>query len=465
MQSIIDVPSNVEDVAVALAAAGVKTVIRYYNHRNSSHLPTKCLTQAELTALHAAGLSVAIVFEQGGGQNGNIDDLSDANGTADAERALALASDVAQPEGSAIYFAVDSDYVRRADLDQIASYFGKVKETIGGRYRIGVYGSGLVSGKLKTLGLTDFTWLAGAMGWSGTKDALTAGNWTIFQKFLSIRSEVGGFDCDGNVVNPSFENFGQFGPSGVVSMARGEGTAALFRVIARSGLNLRSGPGENFRVLQLLDMGTIVAGIERDGSWIKVDLAGDGHADGFVFADFLEAVSGGLPLPPPTSPSVEAPAPLTGLSAMPRPIDVARQELALGVAEIPGKEDNPRIVMYHRTTIGGAAHDETAWCSSFVNYCVEQAGLEGTRSKAARSWHDQHWGRDVTSRPAEGDVVVFSRHSPSDDGGHVGFFISDEGDQIRILGGNQGNRISIRLFPKNGSLGSTDYKLLSIRRG
>src|SRR5205823_13988318 len=105
----------------------------------------------------------------------------------------------------------------------------------------------------------------------------------------------------------------------------------------------------------------------------------------------------------------------------PRPIDIARQELALGVAEIPGPQDNPRIVMYHRTTQGGAADDETAWCSSFVNYCVEQTGLPGTDSKAARSWHDQDWGRVVTPAPVEGDLVVFSRRSPTEEGGHVGF--------------------------------------------
>jgi len=214
MQEIIDVPSNVQEFAIALSEAGVKTVIRYYNRSNSSRLPTKCLTRPELDALHSAGLSVAVVFEQGGGANGDLEDLSDANGTADAERALDLARMMAQPEGSAIYFAVDSDYTSRAELDQIASYFGKVKGVIGGRYGIGVYGSGLVGGRLKTLGLVDFIWLAGATGWSGTKDALAAGNWTIFQKFLDVRSEVGGFDCDGNVINPSFETFGQFGAGG-----------------------------------------------------------------------------------------------------------------------------------------------------------------------------------------------------------------------------------------------------------
>jgi uncharacterized protein (TIGR02594 family) len=467
MQQIIDVPSNVQAFAIPLSEAGVKTVIRYYNRSNSSRLPTKCLTQPELAALHSAGLSVAVVFEQGGGANGDLGDLSDANGTADAQRALELARMMDQPEGSGIYFAVDSDYTTQADLDQIASYFGKIEEVVGGRYRIGVYGSGLVSSRLKTLGLVDFIWLAGAARWSGTQKALTAGNWSIFQKFLDVRSEVGGFDCDGNIINPSFESFGQFGAGEVHSTPRGEGSAALFQVTARSGLNLRSGPGEDFRVLQVLDSGMIVTGVERAGSWIKVDLEGDGHADGFVFAKFLQAVSGGLPVPLPIVPSAAQPAapPPGVITVTQRPIDIARQELAEGVAEIPGREDNPRIVMYHRTTEGGAAHDETAWCSSFVNYCVEQTGLEGTNSKAARSWHDQHWGRDVRSAPVEGDIVVFSRHSPTEDGGHVGFYIADEGDQIRILGGNQHNRISIGLYPKNGSLGSTRYKLLSIRRG
>jgi hypothetical protein len=34
-----------------------------------------------------------------------------------------------------------------------------------------------------------------------------------------------------------------------------------------------------------------------------------------------------------------------------------------------------------------------------------------------------------------------------------------------VLGGNQGNAISIARFPKNGVLGTTRFTLLSIRRG
>jgi uncharacterized protein (TIGR02594 family) len=452
---IIDVPSDVTPFADRLALAGIKTIIRYYNHSNSSALPTKCLSRPELAALHAAGLSVAVVFEQRGGAGGHLADLTQQSGTDDGERAHDLATRMSQPAGSAIYFAVDFDFFRNSELSQIGDYFAAAKQALRGDYLVGVYGSGTVGRTLKRRGLVDHVWLAGATGWSGTRDALAAGEWSIFQKQLASRSDIGGFTYDGNVINPSLPNFGQFGPASVQDTPRGSGSAALFRVTARSGLNLRLGPGENFRVAQTVPVDSIVTGLDQDGAWMKVDVNGDGQADGFMFASFLQAVSGGLPVPV---------TPVTPAGTV-RPIDVARAELALGVREIAGPQDNPRIVMYHRTT-GGAAHDEVAWCSSFVNYCVEQAGLRGTDSKAALSWHQAGWGRDVTANPAEGDVVVFSRHpAHGDPGGHVGFFIDAEPDTVRVLGGNQGNAISIARFPKNGVLGTTRFTLLSIRRG
>lgn len=455
MHEIIDVPSDIQDFARPLAEAGVKSVIRYYNHRNSSALPTKCLTNQELGVLHDAGLSVAVVFQQRGGADGNLADLDQQSGIDDAQRALNLATDMVQPEGSAIYFAVDFDYFRASELAQIASYFDSVRQTLNGKYSVGIYGSGTVGRHLKARGLVDHIWLAGAMGWSGTRAALEEGDWTIFQKFLEQRSEIGGFTHDGNVVNPSFGSFGQFGTDEALPTPRGEGAAALFKVIARSGLNLRAGASETFRILDTLPSGALVTGLRRDGAWIQVDVEGDGQADGFMSERFLQPVSGGLPMEPPAG----------GDTALRQPIDVARAELNLGVSEVSGSNDhNPRIVMYHGTTVGGMASDETAWCSSFVNFCVEQAGLDGTDSKLALSW--RHWGRDVTDDAAEGDIVVFRRAIGGDPvGGHVGFFLNDEGSQIRLLGGNQGNRISIARFPKDGVLGDTHYTLLSIRRG
>lgn len=454
MQTIIDVPSDVGAVAGRLAAAGVKTVIRYYNHHNSLRLPTKCLTQSELQALYAAELSVAVVFEQGGGAGGVISDLSEANGEADAARALELAGQMEQPTGSAIYFAVDWDFYTASELDRITPYFEQVKAALAGKYRAGVYGSGTVGRHLQGLGLVECVWLSGSTGWSGTEQALSDGNWRIFQNQMDAQSDIGGFGYDGDIVNPSFADFGQFSATGTSATPAGQGTAALFKVTARSGLNLRAGPGDTYRVLETVPTGTIVTGIGQEGPWVKVDLKGDGQTDGYMFGTFLQAVSGGLPLQPGTG-GLAADAP-SGRS----PIDIARAEMDLGIREVPGPRNNPRIVMYHQTTAGGAAPDETAWCSSFVNYCVEKAGLHGTDSKVALSW--QGWG-EPSEEPKEGDIVVFRRHSPTSSGGHVGFFISQTDDKVRVLGGNQGNTISIAYFPKNGDANGTHYELAAIR--
>ena len=68
-------------------------------------------------------------------------------------------------------------------------------------------------------------------------------------------------------------------------------------------------------------------------------------------------------------------------------LQIARAEAQLGVKEDPrlGKQ-NKRIIEYHALTTLAATTDETAWCSSFVNWVLWQAGYVGTRSAAAKSW-------------------------------------------------------------------------------
>ena len=87
------------------------------------------------------------------------------------------------------------------------------------------------------------------------------------------------------------------------------------------------------------------------------------------------------------------------------------------------------------------------------------ARIEGTNSQWALNW--ENWGQDVSNDPREGDIVVFERVGR---GGHVGFYRSDQGDSISVLGGNQSNRVKASSYPKNGKLGSFNYKLRSIRR-
>jgi len=129
---------------------------------------------------------------------------------------------------------------------------------------------------------------------------------------------------------------------------------------------------------------------------------------------------------------------------------IAKNEI--GVKEFTGSADNPRIVEYHAATTYGARDDEVAWCSSFVNWCMREAGQTRTGSAAARSW--LNWGT-ILSEPRKGCVVVLRRGNTNWQG-HVGFFNSDgdtPGPDIPVLGGNQGDAVSVSSFPKTRVLG------------
>lgn len=125
----------------------------------------------------------------------------------------------------------------------------------------------------------------------------------------------------------------------------------------------------------------------------------------------------------------------------------------VGVKEIAGNRHNPRILEYHKTT-GGFGDDETAWCASFVNWCLSQHGVPGTRSAAARSF--LKWGKKTNS-PKVGDVVVFWRGSRTGWQGHVAFYASETPTHINVLGGNQSNAVNIQAYSKNQLLEYRTY--------
>ena len=113
-----------------------------------------------------------------------------------------------------------------------------------------------------------------------------------------------------------------------------------------------------------------------------------------------------------------------------------------GVKEVAGVRHHPRIIEYHSTTTLDARTDEVPWCSSFVNWVMQQAGYTGTRSARALSWGE--WGQQLIE-PIEGCIVVTKRKG----GGHVGFFIREDADYIWLLGGNQNNEVRVSMFKKS----------------
>ncbi|MEP3837660.1 MAG: TIGR02594 family protein [Algibacter sp.] len=135
-------------------------------------------------------------------------------------------------------------------------------------------------------------------------------------------------------------------------------------------------------------------------------------------------------------------------------LNVAINEV--GITEIKGIEHNKRILEYaEQSFFSWIKDDETPWCSIFINWVAKQAGLDTSKSAAARSWQTVGF---ETQDPEPGDIAVFWRDSINSHLGHVGIYLgfSKDGTRIYVLGGNQGDAVSISAYP-------TD-RVLSFRR-
>lgn len=167
---------------------------------------------------------------------------------------------------------------------------------------------------------------------------------------------------------------------------------------------------------------------------------------------------------PSAAAGASAPIRLVGPPAQTAPVDWMTVAIAeKGVSEIAGAGHNQRIVAYHATTTLGARTDEVPWCSSFVNWCLRQAGITGTNSAAAASWTTANWGQ-VLTEPRYGCIVHIRRSSRGHDratgsssGNHVAFLVRRTPTHITLLGGNQGNRV------KESSFSLSSYAVQSMR--
>lgn len=151
------------------------------------------------------------------------------------------------------------------------------------------------------------------------------------------------------------------------------------------------------------------------------------------------------PASPKRTPALSVP-PGTSISA---PwMGIAKAEMF--VAEVAGRGNNARIMEYHATTTLGSQPDSVPWCSSFVNWCLRQAGIRGTNSAAAASWVD--WGQSLDA-PRYGCIIQIrtarrghDRSTGSSSGNHVAFFVSKTATHITLLGGNQSDQVKESSF-------------------
>jgi uncharacterized protein (TIGR02594 family) len=122
-----------------------------------------------------------------------------------------------------------------------------------------------------------------------------------------------------------------------------------------------------------------------------------------------------------------------------------------GLKEIEGEEHNSDILkMFEEIGFDWIKDDETAWCSASLNYICKKLGYERSGKLDARSWLRMSIH---VLKPKLGDIVILWRESPKSWKGHVGLYISEDKDTIYVLGGNQGNQISILPYSKKRVLG------------
>jgi len=119
----------------------------------------------------------------------------------------------------------------------------------------------------------------------------------------------------------------------------------------------------------------------------------------------------------------------------------------LGLCEVPGRENAKKILDWWRLIDAPwFKNDETPWCAGFVGGILEECGIDSSKSARARSY--ENWGRHLFG-PTSGAIVVLSRgKNPAK--GHVGFLVgvNMHGHPV-VLGGNQGNRVSVTVFDKS----------------
>lgn len=123
----------------------------------------------------------------------------------------------------------------------------------------------------------------------------------------------------------------------------------------------------------------------------------------------------------------------------------------LGAREISGSTDNPLIVeLFRLSGHKEVKNDETPWCAAFVGACLALSGFGGTKRLNARSY--LNFGQRLT-HPRAGCIVVLWRGSPDAATGHVGFFDHISNGRIYLMGGNQGDAVSIQGYPAERLLG------------
>src|SRR5579872_6216569 len=116
--------------------------------------------------------------------------------------------------------------------------------------------------------------------------------------------------------------------------------------------------------------------------------------------------------------------------------------------EIPGPQENPRIVEYFNAIGAKKTYrdDLDDWASAFAEWSLNKNGIIGPKSDDPFAW--LHWGQKL-DQPRFGCITILSFSGLH----HVGFFFTDNGESILVLGGNQDDTVNISRYSKSSVVG------------
>jgi peptidoglycan hydrolase-like protein with peptidoglycan-binding domain len=154
-------------------------------------------------------------------ENSGDPELSVQQGIHDAQIALQQATQVAQPDGSAIYFAMEHlpNGYNASHVPGIKSYYSGLRQVLGGKYKLGVYSDGVVCDALLSSGTCEYAWLSASTAFPGSKGFDRSGKWALAQRILDL--DWSGLSVDTNDAKSDFGAFavGPVAPAAVVMAA------------------------------------------------------------------------------------------------------------------------------------------------------------------------------------------------------------------------------------------------------
>ena len=110
-----------------------------------------------------------------------------------------------------------------------------------------------------------------------------------------------------------------------------------------------------------------------------------------------------------------------------------------GTTETVGPKNNP-VIMGWAKELGISdiyKEDATPWCGLFVAVIMKRAQREPVKDPLfALNWNN--FGVKI-AQPMLGDILTFTRKN----GGHVGIYVGEDVAAYHVLGGNQGDKVSI----------------------